>query len=124
MKSYYLNERFAKLSPGIILLAFSLAFVPSVPLLAEELLQTPEIRIIPDHPWLPPFGLDRIGRSLPVEVNLPTRQDVNTEYWLAGYVDGKEIQRNNLSKEPKPGTDQQIQVEFAVWQSEVVLLAK
>jgi hypothetical protein len=124
MTDHYLNGRFTGFLLRMILPAFSLAFVPSVPLLSDEPPQTPEIRIIPDHSWLPPFGLDRIGRSLPVEVNLPARQDANTEYWLAGYVDGKEIQRSNLSKEPKSVTDQKIKVEFDVWPSEVVLLAK
>ena len=86
--------------------------------------QNTGIRIVPSHPWLPPFGLDRVGRPLVVEVNLPATRDANTEYWLVGYVDGKEVQRYNLAKATKSAAGQKVSVEFPVWPKEMALLAK
>ena len=86
--------------------------------------QNPEIRIVPSHPWLPPFGLDRVGRPLVVEVKLPATRDANTAYWLAGYVDGKEVQRHGLAATEKSATGKKVNVEFVVWPKEVALLAK
>lgn len=87
-------------------------------------LQHPEIRIVPSHPWLPPFGLDRVGRPLVVEVKLPATPAANTAYCLAGYVNGKEVQRHNLPATAKSTAGQKVNVEFNVWPKEVVLLAK
>jgi hypothetical protein len=35
------------------------ALLPAVPAIGEG--QTTVIRIVPGHPWRPPFGLDRVG---------------------------------------------------------------
>jgi hypothetical protein len=84
----------------------------------------PEIRIVPDHPWLPPFGPDRVGRPLLVEVKLPATNDTEIEYWLAGYLDGREIQRESFEKVTKSSAGKKVNVAFSVWPEEVALLAK
>jgi len=40
------------------------------PASAAESKPAAQIRIDPGHPWRPPFGLDRVGRPLAVEVEI------------------------------------------------------
>ena len=49
------------------------------------------------HPWRPPFGIDRIGRSLSIIVTFESKKIPEGEFLLAGYLDGKEVSRKTLS---------------------------
>lgn len=100
----------------------------SLPVLAADMAVAqplrPELNIVPSHEWLPPFGLDCVGRPLVVKVSFPTPRDVDTAYWLAGYLNGKEVQRHDLAADAKRDTLENVNVQFSVWPEEVVLFAK
>lgn len=55
-----------------------------------------QIQIHPDHPWRPPFGLDRIGQPLRVTANITAGHRLLREYSLVGYLKGKEVDRQLL----------------------------
>lgn len=55
-----------------------------------------QIQIHPDHPWRPPFGLDRIGQPFRVRVNITADHRPLREYSLVGYLKGKEVDRQLL----------------------------
>ena len=72
------------------------------------------------HPWVPPFGLDRVGRPLTVVVESPAEAPPSAELVLAAYHDGKVVARHkvDLSKAaPFIG-----RVTFEHWPDEIVLL--
>lgn len=83
------------LSCGIVL--------PSVATPADE--QPPvkvQLRIEPGHPWLPPFGLERVGRTLHAVITGEQHDAPAGEFVLVGLRDGKEVSRNTLSWIVKP----------------------
>ena len=49
------------------------------------------------HPWRPPFGIDRVGRSFGIIVTFESKEIPEGEFLLAGYLDGKEVSRKTLS---------------------------
>lgn len=69
---------------------------------------TARIRVDPGHPWRPPFGLDRVGAPLRVEVDPGLGQALSPEYWLVGYAEGKEIERQALRLTNKPPARRQV----------------
>lgn len=81
------------------------------------------IRLDAGHPWRPPFRLDRIGRPLEAVVQLSLEERPIRDYILAGYRDGKEIERHMLRmrsrKPPYIGT-----ASFEHYPDELVLLAQ
>lgn len=87
----------------------------------------PHIRLDSGHPWQPPFGLERVGQPLTVAVELESEQRPMREYWLAGYLNGKEIDRHVLhltgsqlsGKSPFTG-----RANFDAYPDELVLFAK
>jgi len=58
---------------------------------------TPRMRIDPGHPWRPPFGIERIGQPPTAVVQFACNERPVPEHWLAGYQDGKEVDRKVLS---------------------------
>jgi hypothetical protein len=74
------------------------------------------------HTWLPPFGLDRVGRPLTVEVESSAKIRPSVELFLAAYQDGKTVARQkvDLSKAaPFIG-----RVVFQNWPEEIALLRR
>jgi len=57
----------------------------------------PRMRIDPGHPWRPPFGVERIGQPQTVIAQFTCNERPVPEHWLAGYQDGKEVDRKVLS---------------------------
>jgi hypothetical protein len=88
---------------------------------------TAQIKLESQHPWRPPFGLERVGQSLTAIVEVTSEDRPYREYWLTAFLDGKEIDRQvfNLSghfssgKSPYTG-----KATFAVYPDELVLFAK
>ena len=56
-----------------------------------------QLEFQPGHPWLPPFGLDRVGRPLHAVVTGDGQQPAAGEFVLVGFRDGKEVSRNRLT---------------------------
>src|SRR3989442_9047952 len=54
------------------------------------------IRLDQGHLWQPPFGLERVGRPLTAAVEIDSQQRPSGEFWLSGYVDGREVERRDL----------------------------
>ncbi|HBE42698.1 MAG TPA: hypothetical protein DDW27_16145 [Bacteroidales bacterium] len=52
--------------------------------------------IEPSHPWRPPFGVNRIGRSFEVIVTFRSKEIPAGEFFLAGLLNGKEVCRKKL----------------------------
>ena len=52
--------------------------------------------IEPSHPWRPPFGVDRIGRSFEVIVTFESKELPAGEFLLAGLLNRKEVCRKKL----------------------------
>lgn len=80
-----------------------IAVLPAVA--ADDANQTPvkvQLRIEPGHPWLPPFGLERVGRTLHAVITGDQQQPPAGEFVLVGTRDGKEVSRNALSWIVKP----------------------
>ncbi|MFV1969030.1 MAG: hypothetical protein ACC628_26720 [Pirellulaceae bacterium] len=60
--------------------------------------ETDEFHILIDaaHPWRPPFGLDRVGRPLTVEVESRSKTRPSADHLLAEYRDGKVVGRHTV----------------------------
>ena len=56
-----------------------------------------QLEFQPGHPWLPPFGLDRVGRPLHAVVTGDGQQPPAGEFVLVGFRNGKEVSRNRLT---------------------------
>jgi len=72
------------------------------------------------HPWRPPFGLDRVGRPLTVEVESNANIRPPQDYVLAAYRDGKVVARRGVdfsNSAPFIG-----RVTFEHWPEEIALL--
>ncbi len=83
--------------------------------------ETNGIRILVDaaHPWRPPFGLDRIGRPLTVEVESQAKSRPSGDYLLAGFRDGRVVARHKIGF---PNAAPFItRVTFEHWPDEIVL---
>src|SRR5947207_3284251 len=84
------------LSAGALLILFGAAPQLKAQLACEEKV-TSNIRIDPGHPWRPPFGLDRVGKTLTAVVELGSATRPEREYYLAGFRDGHELERHVLN---------------------------
>lgn len=84
---------------------------------------TPRIQVDAGHPWRPPFGLERIGRPLAVQVELVSEHSPLREYFLAGYRHGKETERRllNVMRGKSPFADT---AELTSFPDEVALFAR
>ena len=56
----------------------------------------------PGHPWRPPFGVDRVGRSCDVMVTFQSKELPAGDFILAGIMNGKEVSRNTIHLINKP----------------------
>jgi hypothetical protein len=56
-----------------------------------------QLEIQPGHLWLPPFGLERVGRTLHAVVTGDQPKPPAGEFTLVGLRDGKEVSRNKLT---------------------------
>ncbi len=86
--------------------------------------ETSEFQILIDaaHPWRPPFGLDRVGRPLMVEVTSQTKTRPAPDYVLVGYRDGRVVARHKIDfshSAPFIG-----RVAFEHWPEEITLLRR
>lgn len=66
--------------------------VAIIPTPAEVQLQVVES----GHPWHPPFGVDRVGRSSDVIVTIQSRELPAGEFLLVDYLHGKEVSRQTI----------------------------
>lgn len=85
------------------------------------------IRVDPGHPWRPPFGLERVGKPLTVNIELKSEKRPEREYSVVSYLDGKEVGRHALTEinsMRRNGSTYVETVDFNPFPSEVVLLAK
>src|SRR5262249_55884833 len=114
----------------VLLLAFLLS-PRSAPLLlalnqCDERV-TAHIRLEPQHPWRPPFGLERVGQPITAVVEVASEERPYREYRLAAFLEGKEIDRQalnlagHLTSGKSPYT---AKATFAIYPDELVLLAK
>lgn len=55
------------------------------------------LRIDKGHPWLPPFGLERVGMPLTAVVQVESQQRPLRDYFLVGLTGGKEVERHALN---------------------------
>ncbi|MCX7424319.1 MAG: hypothetical protein NTW96_01570, partial [Planctomycetia bacterium] len=91
---------------------------------AEAAEAEPAARISIDdgHPWLPPFGLQRVGQPPDAVVEIRSPSEPTTEYCLVAYEQGKEIGRSALTLSGK--TPETCRVALDPRATEVVLTAK
>lgn len=88
---------------------------------------TAQIRLEPQHPWRPPFGLERVGQPIAAVVEVASEERPYREYQLAAFVDGREIDRKvlNLAGHFASGkSPYTAKARFAIYPDELVLLAK
>ncbi len=116
--THHASRAWASCSIGMVLLAAS-----AVPALAGNMEEktVAHIRLIPDHPWCPPFGLDRICRPMNVEVEIAFDTKPSTEFSLVGSLDGKEVARHTFSFTGKPPHVRRLL--FDRWPSQLELFA-
>jgi hypothetical protein len=50
----------------------------------------------PSHPWRPPFGVDRVGRSVNITVTFQSKELPVGEFMLNGYLNGKKVSSKTL----------------------------
>ena len=62
----------------------------------EEKTNELQISIDAAHPWRPPFGPDRVGRPLTVEVESRVKTRPSVDHVLAEYRDGKVVGRHDV----------------------------
>ena len=88
---------------------------------------TAQIRLESQHPWRPPFGLERVGQPITAVVEVASEQRPYREYGLAAFVEGKEVERQllnlagHLASGKSPYT---AKAKFTVYPDELVLFAK
>ena len=58
---------------------------------------TAQIRLESQHPWRPPFGLERVGQPITAVVEVASEERPYREYGLAAFVEGKEVERQLLN---------------------------
>lgn len=54
---------------------------------------SPILHVVPNHPWRPPFGLDRVGTPTRIRVDIPKSSAHNHELILVASAQGKETER-------------------------------
>ena len=79
------------------------------------------MRFESDHPWRPPFGLERVGRPLGIIAEIDKCEQPSQQYVVVGLRDGKEILRHPLLLKGSHPYKQRIT--FDQWPTEVILLA-
>jgi hypothetical protein len=86
---------------------------------------TAELRLVQQHPWRPPFGIERIGQPTTVAADLPVRERPYREFWLASFAAGKEVDRQMLTLSPSASkTSFTGQATFARYPEEVALFGR
>ena len=108
-----------QLAVTILILATTFGVVPAMEGVEEK---GDEFQLIVDaaHAWIPPFGLDRVGRPLTVEVESAAQVRLTAELVLAAYDGGKVVARRKVelsSAAPFIG-----RVTFEDWPEEITLL--
>ena len=88
---------------------------------ADDGIMEAKIHVNSGHPWRPPFGLERVGRPLTVTVEIASDKQLSREYWLAGYLDGRETDRRVLQLTGM--SPYNCHVSFDRWPTEVALFA-
>jgi hypothetical protein len=112
----------------VILLSFWL--VGTAPLLALDPCEEQvvgHIRIDPGHPWLPPFGLERVGKPLEIVVEVTSAKRPEREYSVVSYLEGKEVGRHALTEinSHSPAQNKYVEnVRLSPYPTEVALFAK
>jgi hypothetical protein len=81
----------------------------------------PRIRLDTGHPWRPPFGLDRVGRTPRAIVEIPAEAELDGDPALSLRREGREVGRHILER---PDTPPPYRFEMAVgtWVDELVLV--
>lgn len=82
------------------------------------------IRVVPGHRWLPPFGLERVGLPLKVEVTLPVQSGRQVAYFLVAYAGKKETRRIDLAQMKNVQRGQKLEVELDCRPSTIELVAQ
>ena len=93
---------------------------------------TAQIRLDSQHPWRPPFGLERVGQPLTAVVEVTAEERPHREYWLAALVGGREVEQQSFhlsggsagaspSRSEAPYTGR---ATFAIFPDELALFAK
>lgn len=54
------------------------------------------LQVVPGHPWRPPFGVDRVGRSTDVIVSIHSKELPAGQFYLVGYRQGQEVSRQAM----------------------------
>lgn len=104
-----------------VLLGASLLFPIATTDAAEAGKPPARIRVERDHPWRPPFGLDRIGQPLNAAVELDSNPP-SSEVALVAYLRGQEIARKTLTLTGQaPATGR---ASFDTWPTELALVAQ
>ncbi len=110
---------------SVVLILISILWVSAIPsvLSADEGGEkaTCQIRIDQKHPWRSPFGIERIGRPLTVTVDVRSQDSSLREFWLASYIEEKEISRHPL--QPPGKATYTYELSSGEWPTELRLLA-
>ena len=84
-----------------------------------------DLRLVQQHPWRPPFGLERIGQPTTVAADLPVRERPYREFWLASFAAGKEVERQMLTLNASANkTSFTGQASFSPYPEEVALFGR
>jgi hypothetical protein len=83
-----------------------------------------ELRLVQQHPWRPPFGLERIGQPTTVAADLSVRERPYREFWLAGFAAGKEVERQMVTLNASSKTSFTGQASFTHYPEEVALFGR
>ncbi|MBN2294165.1 MAG: hypothetical protein JXM70_17190 [Pirellulales bacterium] len=103
----------------------AVALLPPATTCATEPPQTqPQARVVIEnaHPWLPPFGLDRVGHGPDAVVELLQAPRPAFKYILVAYLRGKELYRKQLSFAAKP--PYLCRVSLKSWPTELVVITQ
>ena len=82
-----------------------------------------QVRIDPGQPWRPPFGLDRVGRTIGVVVDADARPDT-AQYVLSAAWKGKELARQSVTFPEKPPYSARVALEGVAAADEVVVFGE
>ena len=84
------------------------------------------LAVDPGHPWRPPFGLDRVGKLVTIAVELTAKKRARREYYLAGYRNGQETDRQviNVRQSRREPYHLKVPVTLSGYPTEVALFAR
>jgi hypothetical protein len=113
------------LSWGLLVFSFSLNKIGVASAADCEGSITTDLRLVQQHPWRPPFGLERIGQPTSVAADFPVLERPYREFWLASFVAGKEVERQMLTLSASASkTSFTGQASFVRYPEEVVLFGR